>query len=222
MMKKYRKIISNLILIISLMLFSLSFNNEVSFSAFMDYVIFIDPGHGGNDNGANFLDVYEDEINLSIASKLYELLLSKNIITYINRVGDYDLASQYSKNRKKEDLYHRSENIIKSNCDIFISLHVNDFKDVNVHGPMVYYSLNNEESNKLALCVQEELNLLTNEKKNIIASDFYLFRKCNQPGILIECGFISNEEERYKLLNEDYQQSLVHAIYTGIYNNYIA
>ena len=44
--------------------------------------IVLDAGHGGKDNGANYLNVYEDEINLSIASKLYEICMEKNIITY--------------------------------------------------------------------------------------------------------------------------------------------
>ena len=73
----------------------------------MDFIIFIDAGHGGKDNGATYLDIYEDEINYQIASKLYDICIEKNIITYITRTGDYDLASQYAKNRKKEDLYKR-------------------------------------------------------------------------------------------------------------------
>ena len=40
-------------------------------------------------------------------------------------------------------------------------------------------------------------------------------------GFLIEVGFISNEEERIKLLNEDYQHSLVDTIYEGIYQFYL-
>ena len=220
-MKNYRKVISNLILVLSILLFALSFNKQISVSAFMDFVIFIDAGHGGKDNGATYLDVYEDEINFQIAKKLYDICLSKNIITYITRTGDYDLASMYASNRKKEDLYNRSENINASNCDCFISLHINQYEDVNVKGPMVYFKKDEDKSYKLADKIQNELNIMTNNDKKIHGESFYLFNKCNPPGVIVECGFISNDEERYKLLDDDYQLSLAQAIYNGIYNYYL-
>ena len=220
-MKIYRKVVSNIIIIISIILFSLSFNKEISVSAFMDFVVFIDAGHGGKDNGANYLNVYEDEINLSIASKLYEICMEKNIITYMSRTDDYDLASLYASNRKREDLYKRSENIINSQCDCYVSIHVNTYPDENVFGPMVYYKKESELSLKLGNCIQEELNVLAKTDKKIHSGDFYLFKKCDQVGVLIECGFISNDSERYKLLDDDYQLSFAQAVYNGIYNYYL-
>ena len=187
----------------------------------MDFVIFIDAGHGGKDNGATYLDIYEDEINYQIASKLYDICIEKNIVTYITRTGDYDLASQYSKNRKKEDLFNRSENINNSNCDCFISFHVNQYSEEYVKGPMVYFEKDEDKSHRLASNIQEELNLLTANEKVIHEEDFYLFKKCNPPGVLVECGFISNDEERYKLLNNDYQLSIAQAVYNGIYKYYL-
>ena len=221
-MKLYRKVISNLILILSVILFSLSFNKELSVSAFMDFIIYIDAGHGGLDNGTTYLDVYEDEINFKIASKLYDICLNKNIVTYITRTGDYDLASQYAPNRKREDLYNRSENINSSNCDCYVSLHVNQYSDTSVNGPMVYFNKKEKNSYELAKKIQNELNIITNSNKKVLEESFYLLNKCNPPGVIIECGFISNDEERYKLLNEDYQLSLAQAIYNGIYEYYLA
>ena len=46
------------------------------------YVV-IDPGHGGNDNGAVINDIYEDDINLDIALRLYEKCVSNNYIVYL-------------------------------------------------------------------------------------------------------------------------------------------
>lgn len=220
-MRLYKKIVSNLILIVSIILFTLSFNKQLSFSAFMDFVIFVDAGHGGKDNGASYLDIYEDEINYQIASKLYDICIEKNIITYITRSGDYDLASQYAKNRKKEDLYKRSENINNSNCDCFISFHVNQYYEEYVNGPMVYFESDSDNSFRLAKNIQNELNLLTANEKVVHKENFYLFKKCNPPGVLIECGFISNDEERYKLLDSDYQLSIAQAVYNGIYKYYL-
>ena len=86
---------------------------------------------------------------------------------------------------------------------------------------MVYFEDGLDDSYLLACDIQEELNMLTSNNKQVHEGDFYLFKKCNPPGVLIECGFISNDEERYELLNEDYQISLAQAIYNGIYNFYL-
>ena len=77
---------------------------DLSISAVSGYTIFVDPGHGGKDNGASFNDVLEDEINLSIATKVYELLLDLGARTLISRVDDYDLSDVYAKNHKIQDL----------------------------------------------------------------------------------------------------------------------
>ena len=216
-----KKIISYVVIIICLLLFPFSINKVVNVSKFIDYIVFIDAGHGGKDNGANYLNIYEDEINLNIAKKLYEKCIDKNFMAFISRTGDYDLSSLYAKNHKQEDLKHRAEIINHSGCDIFVSIHTNQYHSNEVSGSMVYYEKQDEQSYLLAKSVQKELNILTNKDKKVHFDNFYLFKNCDKPGILIEVGFISNEEERIKLLNEQYQEALVNAIYEGIYQFYL-
>ena len=36
------------------------------------------------------------------------------------------------------------------------------------------------------------------------------------PSIIVECGFLSNEEETSKLRTDDYQNTLAWGIYTGL------
>lgn len=210
-----------LIIAISLLSFPFALNQTINVSAFIDYVIFIDPGHGGKDNGASYLNIYEDEINLNVAEKLYERCLESNFMAFITRTADYDLSSLYSENHKQEDLKKRAEIISHSGCDIFVSIHMNHYSSNDVKGPMVYYKKNDDNSYLLSKCVQRELNVLTNMNKNVHSDNFYLFRKCDVAGVLIECGFISNEEERNRLLLDSYQDALADAIYHGIYNFYL-
>ena len=220
-MKKIFIIISWILVISTIIFIPLTFNKYIDVSSFIDFIVFIDPGHGGKDNGATYLDIYEDEINLSIAQKLYEKCISKNLIAYISRTDDYDLASLYAKNRKNEDLYKRVENINHSGCDVFISIHVNKYQTNDVNGPMVYYDKNNEYSYLLSKNIQKELNILSNKNKTVHYEDFYLFKNCTKPGVIVEFGFISNEEERKKLIDDKYQQAIVDALYQGIYNYYL-
>ena len=179
--------------------------------------IIIDPGHGGKDNGTCYENVLEDEINLNIATKLMNICIDDGAISSLTRVGDYDLASQYAKNRKREDLKKRVEFINSSNADYFISLHLNSYpNNKNVYGPMVYYKRNDEESKNIAISVMNSLNELANTSKPIHPEDFYLFKYTNAPGILVECGFLSNYKERELLLDNEYQEKIARTIYKGL------
>ena len=64
--------------------------------------------------------------------------------------------------------------------------------------------------------IQDNLNVLTNSKKKDKYGDYYLLNKSNRIGVLVECGFLSNVEERGKLVNESYQQKIAYKISEGI------
>lgn len=179
--------------------------------------IVIDPGHGGKDNGTCYENVLEDEINLSIATKLMNICIEDGAISSLTRVDDYDLASQYAKNRKREDLKKRVEFINSSGADYFISLHLNSYpSNKNVYGPMVYYKRNDDISKNMAISVMNSLNELAKTSKPIHPENFYLFKHTNAPGILVECGFLSNYKERELLLEDKYQEKIAKTIYKGL------
>ncbi len=208
------------ILIIGLLLITFfkvdTFTKSVPTSLFGVNIV-IDPGHGGKDNGTCYENVLEDEINLNIATKLMNICIDDGAISSLTRVGDYDLSSQYAKNRKREDLKKRVEFINSSNADYFISLHLNSYpNNKNVYGPMVYYKRNDEESKNIAVNVMNSLNELTKTSKPIHPEDFYLFKHTNAPGILVECGFLSNYKERELLLDNEYQEKIARTIYKGL------
>lgn len=183
--------------------------------------IIIDPGHGGKDNGACYQEVLEDELNLKIATKLMDCCIDNGAISSLTRVDDYDLASNYASNRKREDLKARVDFINNSGAQMFVSIHMNSYpNNSNVHGTMVYYDKNKEESKTLADEINYSLNCLTHGNKVIHYDDFYLFRNTDIPGVLVECGFISNSTDRNNLLDENYQNKMAMAIYQGL-DNYL-
>ena len=117
------------------------------------YVIYVDAGHGGKDNGAHNKDVLEDSINLSISKLLIQELVDKGAYVYSSRDGDYDLADVYDKNRKYNDLKNRVGLINKLKPHLFISLHLNTFPNENVKGGQVFFQ-NNEYSKLFASIMQ--------------------------------------------------------------------
>lgn len=177
--------------------------------------IFIDPGHGGKDNGASFDGILEDYINLKISEYLLEELISLGVNVLISRSGDYDLASMYAKNRKKEDLNKRIAYINSSKPDLFISIHLNTFRSQEVSGAQVFYQ-NNIKSKKLAKFIQERFNREINKNKIAKLGDYYILNKSLYTGVLVECGFISNEEDRKKLSSDEYQRKVANVIKQGI------
>ena len=179
--------------------------------------VYIDAGHGGKDNGACVDSVLEDEINLKISSFLLEKLVDLGAYVLTSRSDDYDLASMYQKNRKREDLNNRVKYINNSKPDVFISIHLNTYPSNDVNGAQVFYQ-SNENSKSLAQFVQDELNVVAKRERKIKMGDYFILNNTNYLGILIECGFLSNNEERKKLVNSNYQEKIANRIKNGIIN----
>ena len=207
-----------LIYIISILLVLTSCNNykEASHN-FSSYIIFIDPGHGGKDNGTHYNDIFEDELNLKLSTILYESLLKDNVMAYISSTSDYDLSSQYAKNHKIEDLNNRIKYIESFNTTLFVSLHLNYYPNNNVNGLQVFYQKHNEKSKLLADVIQHHLNKENKKNKQCKIGDYYLLNNTDTLGVLIEYGFLSSEYDRNKLLKDSYLNYLSNIIKKAIY-----
>lgn len=178
-------------------------------------IILIDPGHGGLDGGAVSINgTIEKNINLNIAKKLKLKLEEKNFKVIMTREEDKGLYSDKGKVRDKkiEDLNNRCKMKKESDCDVFISIHLNMFQQKKYYGAQVWYE-KGDESAMLAHIVQQ--NLIKdlnngNKRKEKRAKGAYKVLRCNcdVPSILVECGFLSNEEEEIKLKSDLYQEEI--------------
>lgn len=191
---------------------------KLSKSIVSEKVIFIDPGHGGSDGGTSFNGVLEKDINLEFAFTLKEVLEREGYKVFLTRNADYDLASEVSKNRKREDILKRVNLINSSNCFLYISIHTNSYSSSKVYGAQVFYNPNNIDSKNLANFIQKSI---VREVKNttrtaLSIKDKYLVDNTKKVGCLIEIGFLSNEEERRLLQTKGYQTVLSEAILLGI------
>lgn len=177
------------------------FNNNLPL---LQKIIYIDPGHGGVDPGAVYKDIKESDINLNFSLSIGEKLESLGAIVFYTRKGDYDLA--ITKNgRKKSDLSNRIKIINESDCDLYLSIHVNSETSGNWYGAQVFYTNKNVNNKLLASKMQEvlEKNKISKRKISII-EDTYMYDRIKNAGILLEIGFISNYSDRNKMQNKDY------------------
>ncbi|MCI5879993.1 MAG: N-acetylmuramoyl-L-alanine amidase [Bacillales bacterium] len=177
-------------------------------------VIYIDPGHGGIDPGATYKDIYEKDINLSIALKLKKELENNGAIVYLTRYDDIDLSIS-TNNHKKSDLNNRVRAINNSNADLFISIHLNSY-GTSWHGVQIFYDDNNSTNEVLASIMDKNIKNLNGNRTYKKKNNLYLLKNIKIPGILVEVGFLSNENERYLLTNSKYQEKVSKSLCNGI------
>ena len=184
--------------------------------------IVIDPGHGIPDGGAvGARGTVEQEINLVISKKLCEVLEGKGMKVIMTRTDENGLFSDGMgiREMKVKDMKKRLEIMKKSDADLFVSIHMNYFPSSKINGLRVFYSANHSEIKPLAEQIQLKMSEITGAKTTAVkTADKTLFLMKNPPipAILVECGFLSNEEEEKKLNNEDYQSRLAWAIADAI------
>lgn len=186
--------------------------------------IVIDAGHGGEDSGAVADDgTLEKDINLDIAQKLRDMLKATGYKVVMIRDEDtaiYDKSSQTLRQKKVSDMKKRVE-IINSNQDnVLVSIHQNKFEKKQYSGSQIFYSQNNDASLNLAQNIQKSIRGLIqpeNERElKCAGKDIYILNKATVPAVIVECGFVSNDEELKKLCDEDYKLQLAFSIYGGI------
>ena len=189
--------------------------------------VVIDPGHGGEDGGCIGGDgTLEKELNLSVATKVYDILTLAGIKCELTRKDDimlYDAYSDlndYSGVKKTYDLKNRVRLAKESECTLFVSIHMNKFPISKYKGLQVYYSPNNDGSESIARLVKENNHLyLQKDNERDIKSagtNIFILNRLEIPAVLIECGFLSNAEEAELLCDEVYRNKLALVIATSL------
>ncbi|WP_062350456.1 N-acetylmuramoyl-L-alanine amidase CwlD [Bacillus kwashiorkori] len=223
-----RIIISVLIIIsVSLLFFfvkDIFFNKEATNTFHLPLsgkIIYLDPGHGGPDGGADNGKAVEKDIALSISKKLRDYLQGQGALVLMTRESDVDLADEGTRGlsrRKVQDLHRRAKMINESEAEFFVSIHLNSIPSSKWSGAQTFYNPRFVENKVAAQFIQEELidNLENTTRKAKAIDSVYLVKTVKKPGVLVEAGFLSNPTERDLLLMDDYQEKVAVSIYEGI------
>ena len=184
-------------------------------------VVVIDAGIP--DEGAEVGDgTTEAQTNLKIALKLQSLLEQSGctvILTRSDENGIYDLDSKTLKQKKISDIRNRVKIGNESSADIFVSIHLNKIPQEQYDGWQTFYNKNSEQGQKLAKLIQANLNeAIQKENKRVAAKieNIYIINNVEIPTTIVECGFLSNPQEKELLLTDSYQNRLAWGIYNGI------
>lgn len=181
--------------------------------------VVIDVGHGGADPGkVGINDAIEKDINLQIAKKVWKLLEKKGIKVVMTREEDTMLAKDDTGNQKVQDMKERVKLINTIRPEFAVSIHQNSYHEESIHGAQVFYYKHSAEGEQLAAIMQKSLLAVDKDNRRQAKADdtYYLLKRTEVPTIIVECGFLSNQEEAEKLVTDEYQQQVAEAIAKGI------
>lgn len=181
--------------------------------------VIIDAGHGGIDGGAiSHSGIAESRFNLALSLRLNDLMNLLGIDTKMIR--DTDISVHTEGNtiaaQKVSDLRNRVNTVRNTKKALLISIHQNHFPDQRYYGAQVFYN-GYDQSKKFARGLQTRLVTILNPSSNRkakAADGIFLLKNINCPGILVECGFLSNPQEEALLKDPDYQKKLCSVIVT--------
>lgn len=231
---KFKKIIGLITMIIGIFCISIATienikNNTEEIEVFSSdfeptYTIVVDAGHGLPDGGAvSKGGVEEAGLNLEIALKLEESLdkLGYNVImtrSTEQNVADVDKQSPI-RAMKVSDINNRITIVNESKADMVISIHMNNFESSKYYGWQTFYKKNSDDSKMIAENIQAGISNNIERENNRVAlpiTNIKLIDKAIIPAVIVECGFLSNEEDLRLLLTDEYKQQIVDGIVDGI------
>lgn len=189
--------------------------------------VVVDAGHGEPDGGAVSADgIKESDLNLQIAQKLKTKLEESNIEVIMTREDENNIAAESEQQKtirqiKTSDLNNRVKIANESDAMFLISIHMNKFENSKYSGWQTFYSQSSEEGKKLAESIQESIGEVVQRNNNRTAlkiDGIKIIDKSKIPAVIVECGFLSNQEECALLQDESYQEKLAEGIKIGIQN----
>lgn len=170
------------------------------------YVVYIDPGHGGYDPGASGNGIVEKNIVLDLGLRLKDKLEANGIKVVMSRTSDVYVS-----------LEERSKGANNVSPNIFISIHINSAGAVSASGIETFYKKDIDKL--LADKLQNKLISYTGAvNRGAKWEDFHVVRETNMPASLVECGFLTNINEANNLKNWAYQEKLINAMLDGALN----
>ena len=166
--------------------------------------VVLDAGHGGSDYGAIREGINEKDITLDVTQRVANILKSKGYKVALTRKDDTFVSLQ--------DRVTFSEDEAP---EIFVSIHVNSAVATEPKGIETHYY--HDYSNNLAKIVHSHLAKdIDTKDRGLFKSKFYVINHTTVPAILVEMGFISNEEERNELVSDSRKNKTAKAIAEGI------
>ena len=170
------------------------------------YTIMLDAGHGGEDTGLIGEALEEKELTMAIVSKLKVMFENYGYQVVLTREDDTRLT--------KED---RVQAVNASPADLCVSVHLNYSENAAKAGVETYYFAESDESEFLAMMVQESAVAETGAVKGgYYSGNFTIVKDTDIPTVLVEVGYFSNAQDAASLTDDSYRNLMAKGIAKGV------
>lgn len=191
--------------------------------------VFLDPGHGGKDVGAEGRYYYEKSLTLRLASKVRSILRKNGFNVIMSRRSDVFIS-----------LNNRVAAANRYKADIMVSIHFNSAANKKVYGLETYcmtpagasssnaskidnrkYPGNKYDRNNFALAYLMQRSMLAYSKaldRGVKHARFLVIKEAQMPAVLVECGFLSNPDSERIIGTDRYLNQLANGIARSIIN----
>lgn len=204
-------------------------------------VIVVDPGHAyGKDEGVKTtidgVNYSETELNMQVAEKLKSELEKRGFTVLMTRTENEKFIDL------NDSLSHRVDVANEANAEFYISIHHNAVDGIpDANGVESYYSVASkddnygggidsdrmEKSKQIAKQINDNIVKKLNANNRGVKTDnqsaagsLFVLKNTNMPAVLVETGFLSNEEEAERCADPESQQLTAEAIAEVIAANF--
>lgn len=170
-------------------------------------LIVLDAGHGGKDTGAPYYGWNEKDLVLSMTLQVGSILESAGYRVEYTRSDDTYVS-----------LAARAEQANTQQAEIFVSIHANAFpQNPAINGVETYYLIGGERAKDLAKAIHAAVLEATGAgDRSTREANYYVLRYTDMPAVLVETGYMTNEEECALLASPEYQAQMAQGIANGI------
>lgn len=163
-------------------------------------IVVIDVGHGGHDFGATKDELNEKTLTSEIAKKIKEMHSDSDVEIHFTRSKDEFMT-----------LNDRTNLINNLKPDLVISLHVNKSKNAYTSGFEVFISNKTDfldKTKELAEILSSKLSKTQLQNRGLKTAPFWILKNSDCPSMVVELGFISNENDRNFIASEKGQSEI--------------
>ena len=185
--------------------------------------VYLDPGHGGFDLGAVGLlsdgrHLPEKDLVLAVAQRCAARLSARGYCVTLSRTGDERLTYTTS----ADEVRARRAAAGAAGVDVIVSVHANAYAgEGRAYGARVYYNPQSEVSGTVAERIAAAISKVTAARtgracRTVADETYHILGDPTLPAVLVELGFLSDEQECALLADEGYQLALAEAIAQGL------
>jgi N-acetylmuramoyl-L-alanine amidase len=179
-------------------------------------LICLDAGHGGKDSGCKSVDEEWEEKNLTLATTLmtrnhlqslgYQVILTRNDDTFV-------------------ELPDRAKIANEQHCTLFVSIHYNAADNRDAQGVEVFCfrkQASAEQPTEAACLADGILKRIIGSthapSRGVKEAEFVVLKRTSMPAVLVEGGFLTNDEECQRLSQPRYLNAVAWGISQGIHS----